>query len=150
MALYCGPTGRRAFAIVRRSTPAGQLPQLTQTALTNSELADDPLVEYSRNNLRVAAAKYEELLMRIDSARIEQDTTRAAFKYRYSVVRPPSVPKKPLKPPPAVIIGVTAVLAIACAVLIGALRDWSSGRLVEPWQVERELEVPVLARVRSS
>lgn len=135
---------------IRRTISAAQLPQLTQTALTNSELADDPLVEFSRNNLRVAAAKYEELLMRIDSARIEQDTTRAAFKYRYSVVRPASVPKKPLKPPPAVIVGVTAVLAVLCAIVIGALRDWWSGRLVESWQVERELAIPVLAQVRLS
>lgn len=135
---------------VRRSLPASALPQLTQTALTNSELAEDPLVEFSRNNLRVAAAKYEELLMRIDSARIEQDTTRAAFKYRYSVVRPASVPKKPLKPPPEVIVGATGVLAVLCLLVIGALRDWWSGRLVESWQVERELEIPVLAQVRMS
>jgi hypothetical protein len=88
--------------------------------------------------------------MRIDSARIEQDTTRAAFKYRYSVVRPASVPKKPLKPLPALIAGVTAVLAILCAVMIGSVRDWWGGRMVESWQVERELELPVLARVRLS
>jgi uncharacterized protein involved in exopolysaccharide biosynthesis len=133
-----------------RRISSGGIRELTPTTLTNSELADDPLVEYSHNNLRVAAAKYEELLMRIDSARIEQDTTRAAFKYRYSVVRPPSVPKKPLKPPPEVIIGATLALAILCSIFIGSVRDWLSGRLVEPWQVERELEVPVLARVRLS
>src|SRR3990167_5647193 len=85
---------------IRRSTT----PQVTNSALTNSELADDPMVEFSRNNLRVAAAKYEELLMRIDGARIEQDTARAAFKYRYSVVRPASVPKKPVKPDVAMIL----------------------------------------------
>ncbi len=123
-------------------------PQLAQSALTNSELADDPLVEFSRNNLRVAAAKYEELLMRIDSARIEQDTTRAAFKYRYSVVRPASVPKKPVKPDVAIILTVTAVLAFFAALMAGALRDWVSGRLVEAWQVERALGLPVLSQVK--
>ena len=88
--------------------------------------------------------------MRVDSARIEQDTTRAAFKYRYSVVRPASVPRKPVKPQPALILGITAVLAFFTAVLAGSVRDWLSGRMIEPWQVERSLELPVLSQVRRS
>lgn len=146
--------GRDPEALIEPSRPRNAsmrrvaAPQLAQSALTNSELADDPLVEFSRNNLRVAAAKYEELLMRIDSARIEQDTTRAAFKYRYSVVRPASVPKKPVKPDVAIILGVTAVLAFFTALMAGALRDWVSGRLVEAWQVERALGLPVLSQVK--
>ncbi|MDP2275804.1 MAG: hypothetical protein Q8N23_03105 [Archangium sp.] len=146
--------GRDPEALIEPSRPRNAsmrraaVPQMAQAAMTNSELADDPLVEFSRNNLRVAAAKYEELLMRIDSARIEQDTTRAAFKYRYSVVRPASVPKKPVKPDVAIILGVTGVLAFFTALMAGALRDWVSGRLVEPWQVERALGLPVLSQVK--
>lgn len=117
-------------------------------ALTNAELSDDPLVEFARNNLRVASAKYEELLMRIDSARIEQDTARAAFKYRYSIVRPASVPKKPIKPDVTMVVVASLVLAFIAALLIGALRDFVSGRLVEAWQVERSLNLPVLSQVR--
>jgi uncharacterized protein involved in exopolysaccharide biosynthesis len=111
-------------------------------------LSDDPLVEFSRNNLRVAAAKYEELLMRIDSARIEQDTARAAFKYRYSVVRPASVPKKPVKPDVALILVGAFFAALLGALMTGATRDWLSGRMVEPWQVERALHLPVLSQVK--
>ena len=146
--------GRDPEALIEPSRPRNasmrrvSAPQMAQAAMTNSELADDPLVEFSRNNLRVAAAKYEELLMRIDSARIEQDTTRAAFKYRYSVVRPASVPKKPVKPDVAIILAVTAVLALFTALMAGALRDWVSGRLVEAWQVERALGLPVLSQVK--
>lgn len=134
---------QRTRTVMRRGAP-----QVAQAALSNSELADDPLVEFARNNLRVAAAKYEELLMRIDSARIEQDTARAAFKYRYSVVRPASVPKKPVKPNLAIIIGLAAFAALAGAILVGALRDWLSGRLVEPWQVERAVDLKVLSQVK--
>ncbi len=122
--------------------------QVTSSALSNAELSEDPLVEFSRNNLRVAAAKYEELLMRIDSARIEQDTARAAFKYRYSVVRPASVPKKPVKPNVAIVIVVASVLALLAALVAGAVRDWLSGRLIEAWQVERTLGVPVISQVK--
>jgi uncharacterized protein involved in exopolysaccharide biosynthesis len=143
--------GRDPDALVEPSRPRTQLrraPQLAQAALSNSELSDDPLVEFSRNNLRVAAAKYEELLMRIDSARIEQDTARAAFKYRYSVVRPASVPRKPLKPDVALILVLTVFAALLGTLVTGATRDWLSGRLVEPWQVERSLGLPVLSQVK--
>jgi uncharacterized protein involved in exopolysaccharide biosynthesis len=136
---------------VRARTGVTRRPQAAaQSALSNSELMDDPLVEFSRNNLRVAAAKYEELLMRIDSARIEQDTARAAFKYRYSVVRPASVPKKPVKPDLAIVILAAFVLAMGAGVVIGSVRDWWTGRLVEAWQVERALDLPVLSQVKLS
>lgn len=141
--------GRDPDALIEpsRPRPLGRRPPVAQAALSNAELSDDPLVEFASNNLRVAAAKYEELLMRIDSARIEQDTARAAFKYRYSVVRPASVPRKPVKPDVAVLLGLSMAGALFGAVVVGALRDWSSGRLVEPWQVERTLGLPVLSRV---
>lgn len=144
--------GRDPDALVEPSRPRPSTirrPQLVaQAALSSAELSDDPLVEFSRNNLRVAAAKYEELLMRIDSARIEQDTARAAFKYRYSVVRPASVPKKPVKPDVALILVGAFLAALLGALLTGATRDWLSGRLVEPWQVERALGLPVLSQVK--
>lgn len=122
--------------------------QAAQAALSLSELAEDPLVEHARNNLRVAAAKYEELMMRIDGARIEQDTARAAFKYRYSVVRPASVPKKPASPNAAVLIGGALALAFFVALCIGAAFDVRSRRLVESWQVARRLGMPVLSQVK--
>ncbi len=131
----------------RRAGP-GQTARVANAALSNAELADDPLVEYSRNNLRVAAAKYEELMMRIDGARIEQDTARAAFKYRYSVVRPASVPKKPVKPNVALILIASFMLAFGAALFIGAARDLSRDSFVEPWQVERALGLKVLSRLR--
>jgi hypothetical protein len=41
-------------------------------------------------------------------------------------------------------------LALGGSVVVGSMRDWSSGRLVEPWQVERALNLTVLSRVRRS
>jgi uncharacterized protein involved in exopolysaccharide biosynthesis len=130
-----------------RSAPQRRSQQ-TQVALSSSELQDDPLVEFSRNNLRVAAAKYEELMMRIDGAHIEQDTARVAFKYRYSVVRPAAVPKKPTKPDAAILSAAALVAALLVALLAGAVREWFRGSLVEAWQVERLLKVKVLSHVR--
>lgn len=155
LAEYHRKGGRDSDSLVEpsRSTPRTipiRRTQVTQMALTSSELADDPLVEHARNNLRVAAAKYEELMMRIDGARIEQDTARAAFKYRYSVVRPASVPRKPLSPNAAVLLGGAIALALFLALVTGALFDVRSGTLVEPWQVTRTVGLPVLSQVKLS
>ena len=88
--------------------------------------------------------KYQELLGRIDGATIELDTARAAFKYRYSVVRPAQVPKNPEKPKASVVLGG----GLAAAVLFAAVAaDLRAGRIVEAWQIERLLGVPVLAEV---
>lgn len=118
------------------------------TTLSNAELSEDPMVEFARNNLRVAAAKYEELMMRVDGARIEQDTARAAFKYRYSVVRPASVPKKPIKPNVALLVGLTFFIALALSTVVGAALDWSRGVVVEAWQLESALGLKVLSQVK--
>jgi hypothetical protein len=123
---------------------------ITQAGITTAELADDPMVEFARNNLRVAAAKYEELMMRIDGARIEQDTARAAFKYRYSVVRPASVPKKPLRPDPVALLLGTLAAALLGGLLAGAARDVLRARFVESWQVERTLGLKVLGQVAAA
>ena len=151
IAEYHRKGGKAADALVEPARPSARptvrRSQQAQVALTNSELADDPLVEHSRNNLRVAAAKYEELMMRIDGARIEQDTARAAFKYRYSVVRPASVPRKPAAPNVVALFSAVAALALLLGLLTGGLRDLRSGTFVESWQVSRRLDLPVLSQV---
>lgn len=134
-----------------RLTTANRRPLVSQVtgAMTSAELADDPMVEFARNNLRVAAAKYEELMMRIDGARIEQDTARAAFKYRYSVVRPASIPKKPVSPNTALLSLVTLVAALGIALVSGSIRDALSSCFLEAWQVERALGLKVLSEVKT-
>ena len=103
---------------------------------TNAELA--------RTRLRFAMAKYDSLLERIDSAKIELDTARAAFKYRYSTIRPPLFPKHPTKPNIPLVL--TAGLMLAVLSMFGAatLADLRSRRILEPWQIERLLELPIL------
>ena len=151
---YLRKGGGDAEALVEPRRPIASAPptravaQQAQAAMSLAELSDDPLVEFSRNSLRVASAKYEELMMRIDGARIEQDTARAAFKYRYSVVRPASVPKKPVSPNAVALALASIVGALGLALVSGAARDVWRGRLVEPWQVKSHLGLPVLSQVK--
>lgn len=148
LAEYTRKGGRHPESLVEPSrAPARRL--ISQAGVSAAELADDPMVEFARNNLRVAAAKYEELMMRIDGARIEQDTARAAFKYRYSVVRPASVPKKPLRPDATVLLIGVVLAALIVALFAGAVRDVLRARFVEAWQVERTLGLKVLSHVKA-
>ncbi|HEX7602016.1 MAG TPA: hypothetical protein VF316_10440 [Polyangiaceae bacterium] len=110
-------------------------------------VADDTLVEAQRQKLQSATIKYQDLMDRIDSARIELETARAAFKYRYSVVVAPEVSKSPKKPNVPVVVGVGVLLAFLLALVFPMGADLASGRVMESWQAERRLKLPVLGEV---
>jgi len=130
---------------------------LVGAALRSSEIAprkkssdspeQDVQGEYTRTRLRFAMEKYDTLVDRVNSARIELDTARAAFKYRYSVIRPPQLPKRPEKPKVPLVVAGGVMAAIALAVVAAALSDLRSGRILETWQVERALGLEVLGQV---
>jgi uncharacterized protein involved in exopolysaccharide biosynthesis len=110
------------------------------------EPAADPPPSYAQSRLKSAIAAYEDLLERLEGARIELDTARAAFKYRYGVITPAQVPKKPVSPPP-IFLAVGLVLALALGVAAAIVADLRGGRILESWQVERFLGPEVLAEV---
>jgi uncharacterized protein involved in exopolysaccharide biosynthesis len=140
--------GKDPDSLVEPSVRGNNLSVRATNELQTFDLGEDPMVEHARTQVRMATAKYEDLTMRIDAARIELDTARAAFKYRYSVVRPASVPRKPLKPNVPVLIGGAIFGAAIIGLFMGAVLDLYSGRIVERWQVERSLKLPVLAEVK--
>jgi uncharacterized protein involved in exopolysaccharide biosynthesis len=97
--------------------------------------------------LHQALSKYTALLDRIDSAKIEMDTARAAFKYRYSVFWPARIPNKPAKPKVPMVLGAGLVAGLLLALFASTAADVISRRVLEPWQVERDLAIPILGRV---
>ncbi len=112
------------------------------------DLRDDPAITVARAQLAMATSRYQDILMRIDAARIELDTARAAFKYRYTVVSPAQTPRNPISPnvPLIVIAGILAGLLFAF--LTSTLLDLRKGKVVEAWQVEKRLGIPLLASVK--
>ena len=122
------------------------LPALRSTDPSRRKPSDGPDLqgEYGRTRLRFAMEKYDGLLERIDSARIELDTARAAFKYRYSVIRPPTLPRRAEKPKIPLLVAAGLMASVGMAFALATLADLRSGKVLEPWQVERRLGLSVL------
>lgn len=95
--------------------------------------------------VREARAQLQQMLNRINTAQLDLDNARAAFKYRYSVIWPAEVPRQPFSPNPWKVFGAGFVGAILLAFAAAAAPDLVRGRIVERWQVERQLDLPVLA-----
>ena len=109
---------------------------------------DSPELVSVRARLLAAVQKYEDLRDRIDSARLEINTARAAFKYRYAIVVPAEVPKKPLTPIVLLIALCGLALSLLLAMIVPAAKDFASNRILEVWQAER-LAIPVIAEVKT-
>jgi uncharacterized small protein (DUF1192 family) len=111
---------------------------------------EDAQVEYMKEQINFALSKYNSFLDRIEGARLELDSARAAFKYRYTVVLPAQKPSYANKPSPTFVLGASLVAGFVFALLITALRDLRSRKLLEKWQVERALKIPLIGEVRST
>jgi uncharacterized protein involved in exopolysaccharide biosynthesis len=99
--------------------------------------------------VRFALATYNSFLDRIEGARLELDSARAAFKYRYTIIVPAQKPRGPIKPKPPLVFGASLIAGLAMAMLSTTLLDLHSRKLLENWQIKRKLKLPLLGEVRS-
>jgi uncharacterized protein involved in exopolysaccharide biosynthesis len=145
--------GGKLDSLERESNEVGALQRLEsgeaqRAMIAQPDVQEDPSLGALRNRLQFAMQKYNGLTDRIDSARLELDTARAAFKYRYSVIRPAQVPKVPEKPRPASVMIAGLIAGLVLGVLGSVALDIASGLVFERWQIERSLGLPVLAVVK--
>ena len=84
---------------------------------------------------------------RASAARAELASAQAGFKYQYSVVRPPQLPRAPISPNVLAILGVGVVASLLLAVGFSVGADLASGRALEAWQVERLVRAPIAVRM---
>ena len=129
---------------VRLAAP--QMSEARRVLSTGSDASAEQYA-YAKARLRFAMNNYDSLIERLDAARIELDTARAAFKYRYSTIRPAELPKHVAKPKVPVVVTAGILAGFLLAALVAALVDLRSRRLVERWQVERTLGLPVLGEM---
>ena len=142
------PPGSAAAASIAASPRYGTQDLLTAAVVraTKKEL-EDPGLAAARSKLAAAMDRYQGIMAKLDSARLELDMTRTAFRYRYSIITPAEIARHPAKAT-APLLGVASVLAaIALAFLCSALADWQTGRILETWQVRRYLKVEVLGEI---
>lgn len=110
---------------------------------------EDSQIEYAKEQVRFQLSNYNSLLDRMEGARLELDSARAAFKYRYTVLRPVRIPKGPIKPKPLLIFAASLVAGFFLALFATALIDLRSRKILESWQIAHELKLPVLTEVRA-
>jgi len=135
---------KMAPAPVRR-LPAPAAAQ-TNTATATAAASN---TDFAAVRLRLQLNQLESVLERTDGARIEMAVSQAAFKYRYTVIRPAQVPRGPVRPnlPLVAIVGFILSLMLAFAIVLGT--DLGGNRILEQWQIERQLGLPVLATLGS-
>jgi len=110
-----------------------------------SSPGDDPSLDAAKARLNSALSKYERLLERIEGANLELDSARTSFTQRYTVILPAQMPRKRVTPTVPLMAGLIAALLTAIAAAVVA--DFRAGRIVEVWQIEQQLSLPVLGHV---
>jgi len=63
------------------------------------------------------------------------------------VIWPAEVPKDPVSPNPVKVFGLGFLASLFLAVVAAAYPDLRRGRIVERWQIERTLRLPILAEL---
>jgi uncharacterized protein involved in exopolysaccharide biosynthesis len=134
-----GPTASTMAPEVRMATDLHNI-------LTNHEDAPTTL---ARAKLAAASQQYNDLLGRTQAAKVELEVARSSFKEEYSIMRPAEVPTKPKKPNTLLIVigGLASALVLFFAV--PGTRDLLGGVLLESWQIETRLKLPVLGELSS-
>jgi uncharacterized protein involved in exopolysaccharide biosynthesis len=117
--------------------------------VTTTPPAGEP-ADFSSLQLRLELNQLSSVLERTDGARIELAVSQAAFKYRYTVIRPAQVPRSPIRPNIGMVAvaGVFGGVALAFAAALG--KDLLGNRILELWQIERQLGLPVLGTLRNA
>jgi uncharacterized protein involved in exopolysaccharide biosynthesis len=103
--------------------------------------------DFSAVQLRLELNQLESVLERTDGAKIELAVSQAAFKYRYTVVKPAQVPRSPVKPNATLVLAAGAIAGLMFAIAAAIGKDVLGNRILEEWQIERQLGLPVLATV---
>jgi hypothetical protein len=129
-----GTTGAAPVAEAPPPAPVIRLPSSSSSGEVSERLRD-------------ARTQYHQMVERLNDAQLALDTSRAAFKYRYSVVWPAQVPKDPVSPKAVRVFGLGGILSVILALAAVTLVDVRRGTIVERWQVEQTMGLPVLGEI---
>jgi uncharacterized protein involved in exopolysaccharide biosynthesis len=111
------------------------------------EMDKDPEIAAVLDDLKKRQDAHDEMVGRLVNARLQSETAKVAFEFRYITTEPPVLPRKSIKPNVPVMVGGGAVGAIFLGVLLALLADIFSGRVLETWQVSRFLQMKALGEL---
>jgi len=118
-----------------------------ESPTTKAPVADDPDLAAAQARLGSVLRKSDDVMAKLESARIELATAEADFKHRYVVVEEPEVPSAPLKPKKKFQLFLASLFAaLLLGAVAGVVRELRKGHLVELWQV-RQLGIELLGEV---
>jgi hypothetical protein len=120
------------------------VPDATALGLFDPLEDQDPEIAYAKTQLGYAYARYNGLEDRIQAAELELDSARAAFKYRYMVIKPAQPPRGPVAPKTPLVLIASVLAGLVLGAFGPTLIDLSSRTFLEDWQVEQTLGVPLL------
>jgi uncharacterized protein involved in exopolysaccharide biosynthesis len=107
----------------------------------------DPQSALALSKLQNRVRKYEDFMDQISAAKLQLELARNTFKYRYKMFTPAEIPRKPRWPVHLFWLGGGFGLALFLAIGASAIIDLARGRFIEPWQVKRRLDLPLLGEV---
>jgi len=95
--------------------------------------------------VRQARFQHQQMIDRLNVAMLERDAAGAAFKYRYVVSWPAELPRNPSSPSALkyFVAGLLGSLLLALLVVSGL--ELRRGRIVQRWQIQKQLGLPILA-----
>ena len=125
------------------SVPVAPVPDMSALGVSSDYTSPTSL------RFRLELGQLAEIRERLESARIELATSQAGFKYRFGIVRPTQMPRGPSKPNMPMILIAGLIAGLGLAVFAAVAIDLIRGRVVEPWQVDRLVGVPVVLRLRT-
>ena len=144
------PPVAHAIALASSSRASARtIAALTGAPSSPLVIEEDPAVTVARMKLQQSAQKYADLETRIDGAKIELDIAKTAHKYRYGIIRPAEVSKHAHKPNPAALAGGLLLLVLVISFGGVVLDERKRGVVVERWQIERSLKLPILGELEA-
>jgi uncharacterized protein involved in exopolysaccharide biosynthesis len=114
-----------------------------------AELKDDEEpIAYGKARIAMELSNLQHLLGQAAEAQVVLASARASFDSRYMVVIPAEEPDEPVAPKTGLLL-LAGLLGGALLAVLGAVTANLRGSAIrESWQVERQLDLPVLAEVR--
>ncbi|MCP3103049.1 chain-length determining protein [Myxococcus sp. K15C18031901] len=122
-------------------------PLLGTGTLGGPATSDNPEVSVAADRVRMLVMRHQEKMRRLDQAKTELEISRASMKHRFSVLAPPTFPEKPSKPKVQLILAAGVVGGVFMGIFAAVALDIIRRRILEKWQVERILKLPVLAEL---